>query len=154
MTELKREYVIPLRRKSRTAPKWRRSKKAVVVLKDFIRKHMKTEDVIVCNDLNDFIWARGIKNPPSKVNVIALKTEINGTEMTVVNLLDKGLDKQMALYAASQTPSAELEEDTSEVVDAQAEEKEEAKEDSTSKKATKKSTAKKTTTKKEVKSNE
>ena len=64
MAELKREYVVPLRRKCLNAPKWRRSKKAIAVLKDFMRKHMKCENVIVCAELNEHIWANGAKNPP------------------------------------------------------------------------------------------
>jgi len=92
MTELKREYVIPLRRKSRTAPKWRRSKKAVSVLKDFVKKHMKTDIVVIGNELNELIWENGIRNPPGKVSVVTLKKEFNGVEKTLVNLATVGID--------------------------------------------------------------
>jgi len=95
MTELKREYVVPLRKKSRFAPKWRRSKKAVSVLKEFIEKHMKTDNVLVCRELNEKLWEHGIQNPPSKVTVIALKTTVNGVEKTYVNLLEFGVDKYL-----------------------------------------------------------
>ena len=98
MTELKREYVVPLRRKVSLAPKWRRSKKAVSVLKEFIQKHMKTDTVIVCPELNEKIWENGIKNPPGKVSVIALKMQINGKEKTLVNLLEVGVDKYVEHY--------------------------------------------------------
>ena len=53
MAELKREYVVPLRRKTLTAPKWRRTKKAVSVLKEFIMKHMKTDNVVICRELEN-----------------------------------------------------------------------------------------------------
>lgn len=124
MTDLKREYVVPLRRKTRTAPKWRRSKKAVSVLKEFMRKHMKTEDIVLCNELNEHIWANGGKNPPGKVSVIALKTSINGSEKTLVNLAEAGIDKQLSSYAA-QTPQvtqAPTKETKDEVVEAQVKE--------------------------------
>lgn len=98
MAELKREYVIPLRRKTRTAPKWRRSKKAVSVLKDFVRKHMKTEDVVLCKELNELIWENGAKNPPGKVQVIALKKEFAGKEKVLVNLLSVGVENQAKVY--------------------------------------------------------
>ncbi len=104
MAELKREYVIPLRRQTRFAPKWRRSKKAIAVLKDFIRKHMKVEDVIVCKELNELVWQRGSKNPPGKVSVVALKTSINGVDKVLVNLVEKGIDTQKALYKAEEVP--------------------------------------------------
>ncbi len=123
MADLKREYVVPLRRRTSTAPKWRRSKKAVSVLKDFIRKHMKTENVIVCNDLNEYVWSKGGKNPPGKVEVIALKTKVNGEESTIVNLLSKGIDKQLETYIKNGPQKA-----PAKAVDAKAEEKvEEAK---------------------------
>lgn len=92
MTELKREYVVPLRQKCRTAPKWRRSKKAMSVLKDFIVKHMKTDNVVIGNELNEKIWENGAKNPPGKVSVITLKKEFNGVEKALVNLAEAGID--------------------------------------------------------------
>lgn len=136
MAELKREYVIPLRRSIRTAPKWRRSKKAVSVLKDFIRKHMKTDNVVICKELNEKIWANGIRNPPGKLSVIALKTDKYGYEMTLVNLLEVGLDKQVELYTQAQmqpqqeVQEAEVTEKPEEVKDKKSEEKSETKEDS------------------------
>ena len=107
MTELKREYVVPLRRKSLTAPKWRRSKKAIVVLKDYMRKHMKCEDIIVCSELNEHIWARGSKNPPGKVEVIALKTQLGNDEKVLVNLKSAGVDSQKELYNTAVAPVAQ-----------------------------------------------
>ena len=100
MADLKREYVVPLRRKTRTAPKWRRSKKSVSVLKEFMQKHMKTDDIIVCSELNEYIWNNGAKNPPGKVSVTALRTEVNGELKTIVNLSSVGIDKQKDLYKA------------------------------------------------------
>jgi len=102
MAELKREYVVPLRRKTSTAPKWRRTKKAMSVLKDFIKKHMKTDNVIICSELNEAIWSRGIKNPPGKVSIVALKTQIAGKEGTLVNLASVGLDAQLKTYATEE----------------------------------------------------
>lgn len=112
MAELKREYVIPLRRQTRFAPKWRRSKKAIAVLKDFIRKHMKVEDVIVCKELNELVWQRGSKNPPGKVSVVALKTSINGVDKVLVNLVDKGIDTQKALYKVEEVPQTKKTQET------------------------------------------
>lgn len=109
MAELKREYVVPLRNKFRTAPKWRRSKKAVTVLKEFIEKHMKTDKVVVCKELNEFIWANGSKNPPGKVTVVALKDNFANEEKTLVNLASVGLDEQLKEYAQA-TPSQEVKE--------------------------------------------
>ena len=121
MAELKREYIIPLRRKFLSAPKWRRSKKAVAVLRDFITKHMKCENVIVCAELNEHIWSRGSKHPPGKVEVIALRFNDGSEEKVLVNLKEFGIDSQRALYNVA-VPTAS----TNEVVDTQVEEKEES----------------------------
>lgn len=99
MANLKREYNVPLRRKVKTAPMWRRSKKAISVLKDFMKQHMKAENVIICAELNELIWARGGKCPPGKISVTALRTEINGEDSTIVNLSSVGVDAQLAKYA-------------------------------------------------------
>ncbi len=98
MADIKREYVIPLRRKTRKAPKWRRSKKAVSVLREFIRKHMKTERVVICNELNEKIWENGIKNPPGKVEVEVAKINVEGEELSIVNLKEVGVDKYVESY--------------------------------------------------------
>lgn len=126
MAELKREYIIPLRRRFLSAPKWRRSKKAVAVLKDFIIKHMKCENVIVCAELNEHIWSRGSKHPPGKVEVIALRFNDGSEDRVLVNLKEFGVDSQRALYNASTTvPTSQAQQDLKEeVVDAQVEEKE------------------------------
>lgn len=150
MAELKRDYVVPLRRKTKFAPKWRRSKKAMSVLKEFIVKHMKTDSVIICKELNEKIWENGIKNPPGKVSIVALKTQIAGSEKTLVNLSEFGVEKYLKNYdtqVVAPTPKAKKEKKASEntqedVKDAEVKEVEakkvEAKEDKKNKKEVKK----------------
>lgn len=76
--ELEREYVIPLRKEFLKAPKYRRAKKAVKTVKEFLAKHMKVENrdlnkVKVNIHLNNEIWFRGIKKPANKIKVKAIK---------------------------------------------------------------------------------
>lgn len=101
MVDLKREYVIPLRKKMLTAPKWRRAKKAVNVLQQFIERHMKCDNIVICAELNAHIWVNGAKNPPGKVKVICLKTTINKEEKVLVNLESVGVDAQLKSYPTS-----------------------------------------------------
>lgn len=75
MTAQERKYTIPLRRKYVDAPKYKRAKKAIKTVKEFISKHMKTEDVRIGKNLNEYIWRHGIKNPPGKVSVNAVQQE-------------------------------------------------------------------------------
>ncbi len=76
--KIEREYIIPLRKKFRKAPRYKRTPKAIKAIKEFLVRHMKIYDrdlnkIKIDKYLNEFLWARGIKNPPAKVKVKATK---------------------------------------------------------------------------------
>lgn len=71
--EIKRTYVVPLRRGYFNTPRYKRTNKAVTVLKNFLVKHMKSENIKLGPHLNEFIWKDGIKNPPAKVKIDVTK---------------------------------------------------------------------------------
>lgn len=76
--KLEREYVIPLRNKWKRVPRYKRANKAVKAIKEFLVKHMKIRDrdlnkVKIDMYLNEEIWFRGIKKPPSRIKVKAVK---------------------------------------------------------------------------------
>lgn len=80
VVELEREYVVPLRRGFLSVPKYRRAKKAVRILKEFMVRHMNVRDgdlkkVKIDGYLNSEIWFRGIKKPMGKVKVRAKKVD-------------------------------------------------------------------------------
>lgn len=69
-----REYIIPLRKRWKNIPRYRRAKRAVKSVKEFLVRHMNVRDgdlnkIKVDKYLNEAIWARGIKKPLSKVKV-------------------------------------------------------------------------------------
>jgi large subunit ribosomal protein L31e len=73
-----REYVIPLREKIRVVPRYKKTNKAIKTVKEFLARHMKIRDrdlnkIKLDTYLNEFLWNRGIKNPPHKVKVKAVK---------------------------------------------------------------------------------
>ena len=75
---LEREYAIPLRRKWMKTVRYKKTNKAVKAVKEFLVRHMKVYDrdlnkIKLDIHLNEFIWAKGIKNPPSRVSVRAIK---------------------------------------------------------------------------------
>ena len=70
---LERTYNVPLRREYQKAPRWKRTEKAVVGLRQFLGKHMKSENVLLSTPLNNHLWKHGIKNPPHHVKVTAIK---------------------------------------------------------------------------------
>jgi large subunit ribosomal protein L31e len=87
--KIEREYTIPLREKSRPAPRYKKTPKAVKTIKEFLAKHMKVKNrdlnkVKIHKDLNQFLWARGIKKHPHKIKV---KAVFDG-ENVVVELVD------------------------------------------------------------------
>ena len=76
--KLEREYVIPLRKKFLKVPRYKRTGKAVTIIKQFIAKHMKVPDrdlskVKLDVYFNNNLWFRGKKKPPAKVKVRATK---------------------------------------------------------------------------------
>ena len=64
-----RTYTVPLRREYLKTPKWRRAEKAITTLRTFVIRHSKSEEVRIGQWVNQAIWKRGAKNPPSRVRV-------------------------------------------------------------------------------------
>jgi len=76
--ELEREYIIPLREKIRVSPRYKKTNKAIKTVKEFLVRHMKIRDrdlrkIKLSTYLNEFLWNRGIRNPPHKIKVKAVK---------------------------------------------------------------------------------
>ena len=55
------------------APRIKRAPKAVKVVKDFVKRRMKVDDVKISNAVNEEIWKRSIKKPPRKIKIRAVK---------------------------------------------------------------------------------
>jgi len=77
MAAVERTYIIPLRKEWLKSPRYRRAKKAVTAVKDFLIKHMKSDDIRLGKHLNEELWKHGIKNPPCKIKVNVLKDDKN-----------------------------------------------------------------------------
>jgi len=65
---LTRVYMVPLRR-AFEAPRYRRSKVAVRIIREFTTKHMKATEVKIEEGVNERIWSRGIRNPPRRIRL-------------------------------------------------------------------------------------
>jgi large subunit ribosomal protein L31e len=88
--KLEREYIIPLRHRWKIVPRYKRTNKAVKAVKEFLVRHMKIRDrdlskIKIDKYLNEVMWARGIRSPPSKIKVLAIK-EGDIVRVTAVNL--------------------------------------------------------------------
>lgn len=64
---------IPLRKEWLKAPSYRRSKKAIAGIKNYLKKHYRNQQVKIGKYLNLLIWSRGNKNPPAHVTVKVTK---------------------------------------------------------------------------------
>ncbi len=67
-------YTIPLG-KVLLSPDNRRAKRAINMIREFARHHMKIEDIRIEEEVAHQIWARGIRRPPRKIKVRMEKTE-------------------------------------------------------------------------------
>jgi len=72
--EVDRVYTIPLG-KVLLSPHNQRSKRAINMIKEFARHHMKTEQIKIDQDVSHQVWARGIRHPPRKIRVRMSKDE-------------------------------------------------------------------------------
>ncbi len=72
--ELARVYIIPLR-KAKRKPRIKRASAAIKIIIEFLERHMKTEEVKIGKELNEFVWKRGIHRIPPKVKVNARKRD-------------------------------------------------------------------------------
>jgi large subunit ribosomal protein L31e len=66
--------------KCKNLPRTKRARIAMSTIKSYIATHMKVteSDVWIDASVNDAIWAKGIKKPPSKIRVKAIKFEDDG----------------------------------------------------------------------------
>ena len=74
--KIEKEFIIPLRRKFKKTARYKRVPKAIRAIKEYLVRHMKVYDrdlskIKLDKYLNEFVWTRGIKNPPSKIKVRA-----------------------------------------------------------------------------------
>jgi len=81
-----RFYTIPLG-KAWLMPPNKRAPKAMRIIKDFVKRHMKlearregaeeeeseTKRLIISNEVNEKVWSRGIGKPPRKIRIRATK---------------------------------------------------------------------------------
>jgi large subunit ribosomal protein L31e len=82
MSEQERIYTVPLK-EAWNAQRYRRSERAMMVLKAFAKRHMKAETISVDTSVNEVIWARGIKSPPHKIRVKMTKDDEGKVTITM-----------------------------------------------------------------------
>lgn len=64
-------YTIPIHAEKKTRVK--RSAHAVRIVRNYLKKHSKADDVRLGRRLNSAVWSRGSKKPPTSVRVKAVR---------------------------------------------------------------------------------
>ena len=72
--ELERVYTINLG-KVLLSVDTHRAPRAINMIREFARHHMKTSEIKIDEDLAHIIWARGVRSPPRKIRVRMNKTD-------------------------------------------------------------------------------
>ena len=72
-----RIYTVPLRRAYWTGSRLRRSNRAIRILRKFVERHMKPEEIVIQGEVNEQIWSRGIQKPPRRIRIRATKNSDN-----------------------------------------------------------------------------
>ena len=72
--ELERVYTIPLG-KVLLSQSQHRSVRAINMIREFARKHMKTQEIKIDEEVAHLIWSRGVRSPPRKIRVKMVKTD-------------------------------------------------------------------------------
>src|SRR6266567_1803767 len=60
-------------RKIWSSPREKRTPRAVRFLRDYVARHMKSDEVAISEAANSMLWQRGISKPPRKIRVRAVK---------------------------------------------------------------------------------
>ena len=97
--EIEKEYVIPLREKCRVVPRYKKTNKAVKTIKEFLVRHMKIRDrdlrkIKIDTSVNEYLWDRGIRNPPHKIKV-KVKKDGENVRVELVDMPKKLIAKKV-----------------------------------------------------------
>lgn len=74
MDKVERIYTVPLGDAYETVRN-KRAPRAVKILREFLTRHMKADQVLLSEALNKFIWQRSIQKPPRRVKVRVIKED-------------------------------------------------------------------------------
>ncbi len=72
--ELERVYTVPLG-KVLLSQSQHRAVRAINMIREFARKHMKTQEIKIDEEVAHLIWSKGVRSPPRKIRVRMTKTD-------------------------------------------------------------------------------
>ena len=115
--------------------RWRRSKKAVRAIQEYLQQHTKAKTIKLSKWINEEVWAHGGKSPPSKLSLrVEIDREKSLAKADLVELPQKAQRKaaaarkheEMAKKVADKKAPVEEHTHASEAEERKSEEKEKA----------------------------
>ena len=99
-------------RKAGITPEYKRTNRVVGILREFTRRHMKTDDIKIDQYLNRYLWQRGKRNPPRRIRVRMTKDE---SDTVVVSLYEEFKERksQKGDIEIKQQPETAIEQEQS-----------------------------------------
>lgn len=94
---LSRIYTINLG-KARLTPRYRRTDRVVNMIREFARKHMKSNEVKLDQELNRHVWKRGKAHPPRRLRVRMTKDEDG---IVIISPYEEAVKKEDDISSAS-----------------------------------------------------
>jgi large subunit ribosomal protein L31e len=73
--ENERIYTIPLRDVTNKVPTTKRAPRAIKKIREYLQKHMKSDNVKLDNSINEKVWERSLNKIPARVRVKVVKED-------------------------------------------------------------------------------
>jgi large subunit ribosomal protein L31e len=117
---IERTYNVPLRKEFQKVPRWQKSQKAVKALRQFLSKHMKSDNVKIGKSINEEMWKHGIKNPPHHVKVNVTKDDKGEVKAELFGMKKKEDKKGKKVKIEKVEKKVEVKEEATETKEAEA----------------------------------
>ena len=105
---LERIYTISFYPKLNSIPRTKRAPRAVRMIKEFVSRHMKSDDVLIDPEVNEYIWSRGIKKPPRKISVRVIKSDDDVVEVYLVGAVPEEIFQPEGIPLPTEPSEEEL----------------------------------------------
>ena len=109
--ELERVYTINLG-KVLLSVDTHRAPRAINMIKEFARHHMKTSEIKIEEDLAHIIWSKGVRSPPRKIRVRMSKTDEGYILVSPFTDEPETPSKEVKKETPKETPAKEVKPET------------------------------------------
>ena len=76
-------YTVPLEH-AWIVPKNKRTPRAVRILRNYVKKNMGSDNILISSEVNEELWSRGIESPPREIRIRAIRDKENVVRIDLV----------------------------------------------------------------------